>query len=133
MGNNHYHDLIYDTDQFSLEEKIDILRYCKDASYDWSWETLNDEDTWSHSRVLNADFDSCLKVLTPDSFFAIVYRRGDDDKATRESDRHWCVEVGFTEGNQYMFIWLDEDSIPFLEDYFNIELMDCSQKLKETE
>ena len=110
--------IFYDTNSLSMDEKISLLRDCKDISYEWNANTLDCNISISRQHF-DCTFEDILGYLKEDSH-VVVINRGTWGSPIGDDREHF--EVGFRAMSlpmdYFLFIQIDSDKMPpVLEKY----------------
>jgi len=112
----------YNTDKLSIEEKISMLRECKDISYVWWADTL--DCTFSLSRQkFDCSFDEILEKLN-EKARVVVINRGIWGSPLGEDIEHF--EVGFctftSPVEYFLFIQVESVKMPPILRKYNLSI-----------
>jgi hypothetical protein len=117
---NYINDIFFDTGEFSLEFKIQILKRAHELSYHWWSDVLR---SYQREKIEDADFDESIKSLNEDSHFVIIHRRGYVEWNTEESWNKWKGEIAFRtlySKDIFVFLYLTEENLYKLLEEFKI-------------
>lgn len=97
-------DVFYGVQTLSLNDKIDIINYSKDKSYEWWVDKLDCSESWARQRI-DMSFEEVMLKFSNSCHFTIIHRKG----YKNDSDLwRWKVEVGFSTmgGGVDYFLWI---------------------------
>ena len=113
-----YRHTTYKTDHLSLEDKIDLLKDAKEASYSWQIDILDCNVSFARQKI-EMEFEEALKKCSTESFLSVIHRRGYEE-------RKWHLEVclsTMTSPDYFLWIFVPEDKIEELVNKYNLKVM----------
>ncbi|MDR3292733.1 MAG: hypothetical protein LBT20_01355 [Clostridiales bacterium] len=103
-------NMFYDTNELSLCEKAEMLRDCKEISYEWQANKLDCSESFSRQHI-NWYFDETLKRLNEEARIVVIDRGKWSDFNNREH-----FEVGFrsieSPVDYFWFIEVESEKMP---------------------
>jgi len=118
-------DIFYKVHDLSQKEKIDIMNYSKNISYEWWTDKLDCSESWARQRI-DMSFDDIMKKFSASSHFVVIHRRGSMEHKNTEIWK-WKGEVGFStmggEISYYLWIHLTEDEFSGMIKKFKLSKM----------
>ena len=110
--------IFYNTNNLNMDEKLSLLRDCKDISYEWYANTLDCNISTSR-QYFECTFDEILGYLKEDAH-VVVINRGTWGGSLGDDREHF--EIGFRAMSlpvdYFLFIQVDSDKMPpILEKY----------------
>jgi hypothetical protein len=111
-----YKNVFYDTNKLSSSEKAEMLRDCKEISYEWQANKLDCSESFARQHI-DWSFDEILKRLNEDAHIVVIDRGEWGDFNNREH-----FEVGFrsmeSPVDYFLFIEVESEKMPpILEKY----------------
>lgn len=120
MENIYHPDIFYEINDLTLDQKKEICKEAKELSFKW-W---TDKLVSIKREKIEVDFDKVLNLLTPQSHFVVIHRKGYDKWKDKEwFEQNWCLEIGFNEGVFYLWILVDQKKVPYFVEKYKLKPM----------
>lgn len=111
----------YNTKALSMDERMSLLKICKDISYEWWVDTLNCSISLSRQRF-DCTFEEILGYLD-EKAHVVVINRGTWGSPFGEDRDHF--EIGFrtmsSPVDYFLFIEVDSDKMPPILERYRLE------------
>ena len=103
------HDVFYNTDHLSLQEKRELLILAYQLRITWKWVVIRDGEYVDKEGV---SFEECLEGFGEDDHFVFIHRR---DAGRLEAGYSFLSRDGM------LFIFVDEAALNIFTDTFDLE------------
>jgi len=111
--------IFYDTDKLSYDQKLQLMRDCKDVCYEWRANALDCSASFSRTH-LDCEFEEILEHLHAETFTAVIDRGTWGDFNERDhfeiAFRDWTTAV-----NYFLFIEVDAEKMPPIIEKYGLE------------
>jgi len=112
--------VFYDTRRLSIDEKVDLLKDCREVSYEW-WADRLDCSVSVARQKIDCSFEDILDRLKEDTHFVVI-DRGVWGSLFGEDREHF--EIAFRTMDSYvdyfLFIEVDSENMPPILDKFSL-------------
>ena len=114
-------DIFYDTRDLSLEQKIAILKDCKEICFRWWTDKLDCSVSFARQSI-DMTFEEIMEKFDKKAHFVVI------DRAFFPIDKKKHFEIGFStmSGIDYfLFLWVENDKMPMIIEKYNLKPMTC--------
>ena len=114
--------VFYKTDDLNLDEKIAILRDCKEISYSWWVDKLDCSVSFARQRY-ECNFEEILDKLKKDSHFVVI-NRGAWGDVRCEGTEHFEIAFRSMEVpiDYFLFIQVESNKMPPILEKYNLQV-----------
>ena len=114
-------DIFYDTRNLSLEQKIAILKNCKEICFRW-WTDKLDCSVSLARQSIDMTFDGIMEKFNNEAYFVVI------DRDFYPIDKMKHFEIGFRamSGIDYfLFLWVEDEKMPAIIEKYKLKPMTC--------
>ena len=112
-------DTFYNTRELSLEQKIALIKDCKEICFHWWTDILDCSVSFARQRI-DMTFEEIMTKFNNKAHFVVI------DRFYHMLDEKKHFEIGFSTmvGIEYfLFIWVEDEKMPMIIEKYNLKPM----------